>query len=114
ETAQFKYLCHMVFVWQSLLKNTKISAITLFPFIILRNPGDLSDAVLLNHERIHLRQQLELLIVFFYFWYVIEYYYRLFRLRNRFLAYRSISFERESYAMEHDPEYLKKRRIWNF
>ncbi len=104
----------MVLVWQSLLKNTKISAITLFPFIILRQKRDLGNAVLLNHEKIHLRQQLELLILFFYLWYGLEYYYHLFRLRDRFLAYRAISFEREAYAMEHDLQYLENRRFWNF
>lgn len=104
----------MIIVWQSLLKNTKISGITLFPFIILRKPEHRADKVLLNHEKIHLRQQLELLIVFFYLWYVIEYYYWFFRLRNRFLAYKYISFEREAYACEGDLEYLKKRKLWGF
>ncbi|MBW8360379.1 MAG: hypothetical protein K0M63_11330 [Weeksellaceae bacterium] len=104
----------MIIVWQSLLKNTKISGITLFPFIILRKPEDRTNRVLLNHERIHLRQQLELLVVFFYLWYVIEYYYWYFRLRDSFLAYKYISFEREAFAQENDPDYLSKRKLWSF
>jgi hypothetical protein len=104
----------MIIVWQSLLKNTKISGITLFPFIILRKPEDRTNRVLLNHERIHLRQQLELLVVFFYLWYVIEYYYWYFRLRDGFLAYKYISFEREAFAQENDPDYLRKRKLWSF
>ena len=104
----------MIIVWQSLLKNTKISAITLFPVILLRKPESLHDKILINHEKIHLRQQLELLIIFFYLWYVIEYYFWFFRLRDSFQAYKSISFEREAYAMENDFNYLETRRWWSF
>ncbi len=108
------YLCTMIIVWQSLLKNTKISAITLFPVIILRKPESLHDKILINHEKIHLRQQLELLIIFFYLWYVIEYYFWYFRLKDSFLAYKYISFEREAFAMEDDPDYLISRKLWSF
>lgn len=104
----------MIIVCQPLLKNTKISAITLFPFIILRKPESRQDKVLICHEKIHLRQQLELLVIFFYLWYVIEYYYRYFQLKDAFLAYRSISFEREAYAMENDFNYLERRKFWSF
>ena len=104
----------MIIVWQSLLKNTKISAITLFPVILLRKPESLHDKILINHEKIHLRQQLELLIIFFYLWYVIEYYFWYLRLRDSFLAYKYISFEREAFAMEDDPDYLKTRKLWSF
>lgn len=104
----------MIIICQLLLKNTKISAIALFPFIILRKKEARQDQVLINHEKIHLRQQLELLIVFFYLWYVIEYYYWYFRLNDSFPAYRYISFEREAYAMENDFNYLETRKLWSF
>ncbi|MBN9313813.1 MAG: hypothetical protein BGO40_02660 [Chryseobacterium sp. 39-10] len=104
----------MIIVCQSLLKNTKINGITLFPFIFLRKPEDKTNAVLINHEKIHLRQQLELLVIFFYLWYVIEYYYWYFKLRDSYLAYKFISFEREAYAQEGDLHYLQKRKLWNF
>jgi len=104
----------MIIVLHALLKNTKISAITLFPLIILRTRALRSDSVLITHEKIHLRQQLELLIVFFYIWYVTEYYYHYFRLKNPYKAYKAISFEREAYAMEHDPNYLATRKLWGF
>lgn len=57
----------MIIIWQWLLKNTKISGITLYPFILLRSPELRRNRILLNHEKIHLRQQLELLIVLFTF-----------------------------------------------
>ena len=104
----------MIIVCQSLLKNTKILGITLFPFILLKRKEDLHNEILLNHEKIHLRQQAELLVIFFYVWYVFEYYYFYFKLKDHFLAYKSISFEREAYAMEDDLNYLNTRKLWSF
>ena len=92
----------------------KINGITLFPFIILREKELRQKKTLVNHEKIHIRQQLELLIIFFYIWYVIEYFYWYFKLKNKHLAYRNISFEREAYAMEEDLNYLENRKIWSF
>ncbi len=104
----------MIIVCQKLLKNTKINGITLFPFILLKKSEFKEDKIMINHEKIHLRQQIELLVIFFYFWYVIEYYYWYIKLKDSFLAYRYISFEREAYAMEDDINYLEKRKIWSF
>lgn len=104
----------MIVVCQKFLKNTKINGITLFPFIILRNPKDKLNKVLINHEKIHIRQQLELFIIFFYLWYVIEYYYHLVKIKDAHKAYRAISFEREAYANERDLDYLKNRKLLNF
>ncbi|MGZ5262368.1 MAG: hypothetical protein ACXWCF_01115 [Kaistella sp.] len=104
----------MIIVCQFFLKNTKISAITLFPFIILRKQELRQNPVLINHERIHLRQQLELLIIFFYMWYVIEYYFHYFRLKDPYKAYRMISFEREAFSQEQNFGYLKERKLWSF
>ena len=104
----------MIIVWQSLLKNTKISAITLFPVIILRKHESRHDKILINHEKIHLRQQLELLIIFFYIWYVLEYYFHYFRLKDPYKAYRMISFEREAFSQEENIGYLKERKLWSF
>ncbi|KPE53133.1 hypothetical protein [Chryseobacterium indologenes] len=104
----------MIIVCQKPLKKLKINGITLFPFIFIRKPEDKENKILINHERIHLRQQMELLVIFFYIVYVIEYYYWFFRLKNGYLAYRRISFEREAYTNESDLSYLKKRKLWNF
>lgn len=104
----------MIIVCQNLLKNTKINGITLYPFIFIKNPDDKKNKVLINHEKIHLKQQLELFIIFFYIAYVAEYYHHLFKLKNGHKAYLAISFEREAYANEHDLNYLKKRKFWAF
>ncbi len=72
------------------------------------------DMRFVNHECIHLKQQRELLIIFFYFWYVAEFFIRCIQYKNRHIAYRNICFEREAYAMENDFSYLKKRPFWSF
>ena len=104
----------MILVSHKILTKMKVNGITLFPFIILRNKDFKNNKILINHEKIHLRQQLELLIIFFYVWYVVEYYYWYIKLKNKDLAYKSISFEREAYAMEEDLNYLETRKIWSF
>lgn len=110
----FSYLCSMIILSLRLLRKTRINGITIFPFIFLRESAFKENKILINHEKIHIRQQLELLIIFFYLWYVVEYYYWYFNLKDKHLAYRNISFEREAYAMEEDLNYLETRKIWSF
>ena len=110
----FSYLCSMIILSLRLLRKTRINGITIFPFIFLRESAFKKNKILINHEKIHIRQQLELLIIFFYLWYVVEYYYWYLKLKNKHLAYRNISFEREAYAMEEDLNYLETRKIWSF
>ena len=61
----------------------------------------------MNHERIHSAQQREMLFVFFYIAYFMEW---LIRLPMRGNAYRNISFEREAYANQRNIDYLTHRR----
>lgn len=88
--------------------------LTVFPFVIIKYRFDSENQTLINHERIHIRQQLELLVLPFFLWYFIEYAVRLLQYRNANLAYRNISFEREAYSNELDLNYLKTRRIFSF
>ncbi len=90
------------------------TGISLFPFIILKNKQDVTNDTLINHEKIHLKQQAELFVIFFYLWYVLEFIMRLFQYKNWNMAYLNISFEREAYANELDLFYLKKRPKWAF
>ncbi|GIQ57748.1 hypothetical protein ACHRVW_16490 [Flavobacterium collinsii] len=85
-----------------------------FPFVILKYGADKENAVLVNHEKIHLRQQLELLILPFYVFYLLEYAVRLIQYKNKELAYRNISFEREAYTNESHLNYLKNRPFFGF
>ncbi len=88
--------------------------LTLFPFIFLLRKEDKRNKVLINHEKIHIRQQLELLVLPFFIWYGIEFLIRLVQFKNWSRAYRNISFEREAYENEKDLDYLKKRSFWQF
>lgn len=90
------------------------AAITLFPFVFVANEKYKENKALLNHEGIHLRQQAELLVVFFYIWYGIEFLIRKKEYLDRDTAYRNICFEREAYANERDLNYLTTRPFWNF
>ena len=81
-----------------------IRALAFFPFIIIPKSTIIDDE-LINHERIHLRQQLELLIIPFYVWYLIALWRK---------GYYGISFEREAHLNDGDLEYLKKRKPYSF
>lgn len=65
----------------------------------------------LNHEKIHLEQQKELLFVSFFAWYMIEWIIRLF-MPGR--AYYKISFEQETYENQYFLDYLKRRKRYSF
>lgn len=90
------------------------SAIAFYPFVLIRNESLKDNKILLNHERIHLRQQIEMLIIGFYLWYSIEFIYKYWKYGNRFQASYNISFEKESYANEKNPYYLKNRKFFAF
>jgi len=86
----------------------------LFPFIFLRSKKLIKYKILINHEKIHLRQQLELLVLPFYIIYMIEFCIKLFRHGDWKRAYALISFEKEAYANESNLKFLQKRPFWNF
>ncbi|MDC1161964.1 hypothetical protein OAT18_00840 [Tenacibaculum sp.] len=88
--------------------------LTLYPFIFLKRKDLKHDAVLINHEKIHLKQQIELLIIFFYLFYGLEWLIKLIKYRNGYVAYKNLSFEREAYQNEENLYYIKKRKYWNF
>ena len=90
------------------------TGIAVFPFVFLKHKGLKLDKTLINHEKIHLRQQLELFIIPFYIVYSLEFLVRLIQYKNWQQAYRNISFEREAYINERDLHYLKSRSFWNF
>lgn len=86
----------------------------LYPFIIFREKELLEDVTIMNHELIHHRQQLEMWIVPFYFFYLLNYGVNRFRYKGHDAAYRNIIFEREAYAKENEAGYLKERKPFSF
>lgn len=89
------------------------SAITLFPFVLVLSHVKLNKT-LVRHEKIHLAQQIELLVVPFYLLYLTEYVVKRLYYKNHYLAYKNISFEREAYQHETDPQYLKRRSAYSW
>ena len=85
-------------------------AINLFGLVFARKEFKPLSKVTENHERIHTAQMRELLYVFFYIWYGIEWIVRLFQYRNSKEAYLNISFEREAYQNQSNMSYLKVRK----
>lgn len=89
----------------------RISGISLCPFGIYTDFPD--DPVIVNHEKIHWRQQVEMLVIPFYLWYITEYLIK--RLtRNKGDAYRAISFEREAYTRQDTMDYLQTRKPYSW
>lgn len=68
------------------------------------------DRYVINHERIHNAQMLEMLVIPFYIVYVLEWLVRLVQYRSWHKAYMNISFEREAYKNGRDLTYLPARR----
>jgi hypothetical protein len=91
-----------------------VRGITIFPFIVLSYKEDKLNLVLINHEKIHIRQQIEMLIIPFFLWYGLEFVFRLIQYRTFNQAYLNISFEREAYQNEKNLRYLKQRSFWSF
>ncbi len=89
-------------------------ALTIYPFILVKETSCKDNFVLINHEKIHLKQQIELLWIIFFIWFGVEYIIRLIKYKNSYLAYKNISFEREAYANEHNLDYLKTRKFYSF
>ncbi|MFW6225765.1 MAG: hypothetical protein ACOC3V_02245 [bacterium] len=90
-----------------LITGKNITGITLAPFgIYLREDVyDRQDKKTINHEKIHWQQQLELLIIPFYIFYIIFWI---------FYGYRNMPFEREAYEHDRDFEYLKNRKMYSW
>lgn len=84
---------------------------TVWPFLFYRTDAKI-DAATVNHEYIHARQQMEMLVIPFFVWYLVEWIVRtVFGGGN---SYRRISFEREAYENQSNMEYLSTRRFWSW
>jgi len=95
-----------------LFLGSSVIGITLAPFGIYLAEKYHSNDNVVNHESIHWKQQLEMLIIFFYLWYFIEWVIKLFTVTGS--AYRELSFEREAYDNEDNLDYLKTRKPYSW
>jgi len=90
------------------------SGITVFPFVFVCEKQLTHSSTFVNHEKIHIKQQAELLVFFFFIWYGLEFLIRWIQFKNKKTAYRNISFEREAYANENTANYLSTRKLFSF
>jgi hypothetical protein len=81
-----------------------IRALAFYPFIIVSEKTIIDDQLLI-HEKIHLRQQIELLVIPFYIWYLIALWRK---------GYDNISFEKEAYSNDNNRKYLRFRKPFSF
>jgi hypothetical protein len=86
--------------------------ITIFPFIFLKRDQRGNERSL-THERIHLRQQIECLIIFYPVFYFANYFYNRISLKHD-AAYRAICFEREAYYNDGNSYYLGSRMLYSW
>jgi hypothetical protein len=87
------------------------AAMAIYPFILIKSKAFRDNPVIINHEKIHHKQQLELLIIPFYVIYAVNYLFNLLKY-NRHNAYRKIVFEKEAYDNEYDFNYIKNRTLF--
>jgi len=98
----------MKIIINSIIPFKGFTAINLFGIIFCRSEFAPLNNITLNHEAIHTKQMKELLYLFFYLFYGLEWFIKLFFYGKD--SYRNISFEREAYSHDHDQDYLSKRK----
>jgi hypothetical protein len=97
-----------------LIAGKGVIAMAIYPFILVRDAEESGNETMLNHERIHFRQQIELGLLFFYLLYGAYYLHNRRRGYLHSNAYRNIPFEKEAYANESNSDYLVTRKLWTW
>lgn len=101
----------MKIIQNKLIPFKGYSYINLFGTLFTRDKNKI-DAITYNHEKIHLKQMQEMLWIFFYIWYIIEYciifFVRLFDKQN--VKYHDISLEEEAYNNQFNLTYTSTRK----
>lgn len=100
-------------LYNSIIPFKGYKAINLFGIIFARKEYTLDD-VDINHELIHTAQMKEMLYIFFYMWYIVEWFLKLLYYFDSNKAYKYISFEVEAYTNESNMNYLVKRKHFNW
>ena len=105
----------MILIVPSFLRyfaGKNVNAMALFPFILVRDIDVKQNIATINHEKIHWKQQIELLLLFFYILYFGFYIFYRLRGMNHFNAYMSIPFEIEAYRNQDNLFYRNNRPFW--
>jgi hypothetical protein len=96
-------------MWVIYCNRLPVAGIVLFPLVFM-HASHRENLITLNHERIHLKQQAEMLVLPFYLCYLAHYIYNLLCYKNHHQAYLHICFECEAFENQSNPVYLKQRK----
>jgi len=125
-------------IYNNIIPFKGSKAVTIWPLIFARKSAKWLKDYEENHEKIHLRQQMEVLVMsamiilmavlsldlsrwwmftsfgVYYTWYGLEWLIRLAVYRDTHMAYRNIAVEQEAYLNERDMAYLNQRKafVW--
>ena len=104
----------MKIIYNKFLPPKGFAAINLFGILFARSENNPLRETTINHEAIHSSQAKEMLFIFFYLWYCIEWLVRWVQYGSRSRGYFFISFEQEAYKNQYDSDYIKNRTFWSF
>lgn len=88
--------------------------IMIFPFLFIKEVKFKNQLQFINHEKIHFKQALELGVLLFYVWYLIELLLKSVKYQSFLQGYQNVSFEKEAYKNEGLDDYLSTRRPYAF
>lgn len=104
----------MKIIYNKILPFKGFVAINLFGIVFARKECKPISEITIHHEKIHTAQMREMLYVFFYIWYLIEWIVRFVKTGHSDLAYLTISFEVEAHQYMHDKNYLSRRKLFSW
>lgn len=100
--------------WSIVYPRLPANAMALYPFMLFKDTAQKEKPSIINHEKIHFSQQIELLILPFYILYLLNYLINLLIYKNHSKAYFNICFEKEAYSNDLNYNYLKNRRLYSW
>lgn len=104
----------MKIIYNNILPKKGYIAINIIGILFARKEHRPLAGWMINHESIHTKQIFEMLVIFFYLWYVVEWLIRFIQYRDAKTAYLNISFEREAYRNQYNPDYIQSRKMFYF
>ncbi len=98
----------------TILQRYSIAGIAIWPMIFVAKDSFKNNKVLINHEKIHLIQQLELLLIVFIKLYFGQYFISRLKKKTHREAYKTIALELEAKHNERNLNYLRERKLYSF
>ena len=89
--------------------RSNVVGMTVFFLIFLKGEKD-DNLIILNHEKIHIKQFQETFYIGFYLISTFDFLIKYCKYKNINGAYKNLMFEREAYEHMNDLDYLKKRK----